>query len=106
MAINYTDTNESWLPDSALAELNTFPVSDFQMAIKLNLPRNHIGRDFWNSVIHDASCRLIGGITPDQRPHLRNWIQNNWYWFTEGWSDRAKYQLTHRLAELGSKENT
>jgi hypothetical protein len=85
---------------SVLDEQCSFPVQDFQAAIRFYIvayPDVIVG--FWELVVREASkgkCTL----GEKQAPYLKSWIKENWFWFTEPFSDRTKIKLYSRLGLL------
>lgn len=80
----------------------TFPISDFQEALWFYLGKDMTGQDFWSRVIRGASRGRVE-LSSFQRPWLKAWLKDNWYWLVADsgrFSKRAQIQLQRKLEML------
>jgi hypothetical protein len=88
--------------NETVAEVCSIDVQDFITALHNQIYQPFTG-EFWELVISKSNVNGIY-LFHHQRPHLRKWIEDNWFWITERFTPRARNTLRHRLDLLVVKE--
>lgn len=76
----------------------TFPLEDFIASLRHALD-GAPNLDFWCYVVIKAS-KGRANLTPDQRSHLKSYIQENKFHITQGFSKREIISLNRHLESL------